>query len=139
MLSHRAALSCGAAVAVLCAGSQAVAQTQAFNVPAQPAVSGIPEFARQARVQIIAPARDLEGVRTRAVVGEMDARAALRRLLEGTPLRIATDTGQLITLRSANAGAAAGGTGVVTGAVLDPATGEYLRNATVLVVAAVGA
>ena len=51
-------------------------------------------------MQIIAPARDLEDVSTQAVVGQMEVRAGLLRLLEGTPLRIASDTGQLITLRS---------------------------------------
>lgn len=133
MFSHKAFLSCGTAAVVLCVASQAVAQNRVFDVPAQSAVSAIPEFARQAQVQIIAPARDLEGVRTQAVVGEMDVRTALRRLLAGTPLQVATDTGQLITLRSQAGGAAAGAHGGVSGTILDPATGEYLRNATVQV------
>lgn len=131
MFSHKALLSCGAAAVVLCASSQAVAQTRAFSVPAQPAVTAIPEFARQAQVQIIAPARDLEGVRTQAVSGDLDVRVALRRLLEGTPLQVATDTGPLITLRSRERGAVASGPGAIAGTVLDPATGEYLRNATI--------
>lgn len=138
MISYRELLSYGAAAAVLAAGSQAAAQVREFNVPAQSAVTGIPEFARQAQVQVLAPARDLDGVATQAVVGEMDVRAGLRRLLEGTPLRIASDTGQLITLTSERPVADAARAGAVTGAVIDPATGEYLRNATVEVVAADG-
>jgi TonB-dependent receptor len=136
MLSHKSFLSCGAAMAVVFVSSQAAAQARDFNVPAQAAVSGIPEFARQARVQIIAPARDLEEVSTQAVVGQMEVRAGLLRLLEGTPLRIASDTGQLITLRSVRGEATTHG--AVAGTVIDPATGEYLRNATVEVEAADG-
>src|SRR3546814_8754548 len=65
--------------------------------------------------------------------GRMDARAALRRLLAGTPLQIASDSGQVITLRSSRSSGTKqrAETGVVTGQVLDPATGEYLRNATI--------
>src|SRR5688500_14509593 len=130
MISYRTLLSGGAAVAVLCAGSQAIAQTRTFNVPAQPAVTAIPEFGRQAQVQILAPARELEEVRTPAVVGRMDARVALGRLLEGTSLRVATDTGPLITLRTAaSAPRPQDGTGAISGQIIDPATGEYMRNA----------
>lgn len=136
MLSHKSILSCGAALAVVFVSSQAAAQAREFNVPAQAAVSGIPEFARQARVQIIAPARDLEGVGTQAVVGQMEVPAGLRRLLEGTPLRIASDTGQLITLRSVRDAETT--PSAVAGTVIDPATGEYLRNATVQVETADG-
>jgi iron complex outermembrane recepter protein len=138
MSSYKAFLAHGAAAAVLCVAAPAFAQTRAFKVPAQPAVSAIPEFARQAGVQILAPARDLEGVRTLAVVGDLEVRAALGRLLEGTPLRIAADTGGLITLRSTTT-VAQGGDGEISGAVLDPVTGEYLRNATVHVVDSDGA
>ncbi|KAK0330997.1 hypothetical protein LTR94_030634, partial [Friedmanniomyces endolithicus] len=66
----------------------------------------------------------------------MDVRAGLLRLLEGTPLRIASDTGQLITLHSVRRSVAA--PGAVAGTVIDPATGEYLRNATIQVEAANG-
>src|SRR3546814_12907676 len=70
----------------------------------------------------------------------MDARAALRRLLAGTPLQIASDSGQVITLRSSRSSGTKqrAETGVVTGQVLDPATGEYLRNATIEVESADG-
>lgn len=139
MISYRTLLSGGAAVAVLCAGSQAIAQTRTFNVPAQPAVTAIPEFGRQAQVQILAPARELEEVRTPAVVGRMDARVALGRLLEGTSLRVATDTGPLITLRTAaSAPRPQDGTGAISGQIIDPATGEYMRNATIRVVGSDG-
>lgn len=136
MISHKTFLACGGAVAATCVAFQAQAQTRRFDVPEQPAVSGIPEFARQARLQIVAPARDLGGVNTRAVVGEMDTRAALHRLLEGTPLRVASDEGGLITLRSTRRSSAANS--VIEGQVLNPATGEYMRNAIVRVTASNG-
>ncbi|WP_324749809.1 TonB-dependent receptor [Sphingomonas sp. LY54] len=116
------------------ATAPAQAQVRAFDIPAQPAVKAIPEFALQAQIQIVAPARDLAGVQTPAIKGEMEARDALRRLIAGTPLEIAGDDGQVVTLRSTRAAATAdaeqaAGKGTVTGRVIDPATGEYLRNA----------
>lgn len=127
MMSHKALLACGSAVFVVCAFEQAQAQTRDFSIPAQPAVTAIPEFARQARIQVLASARDLEGVRTPAIVGELKVRDAMERLIAGSPLRIAADTGSLITLRSVRASAV----GVVTGTVSDPSTRDYLRNAVV--------
>lgn len=127
MMSHKALLACGSAVFVVCAFEQAQAQTREFSIPAQPAVTAIPEFARQARIQVVASARDLEGVRTPAIIGELKVRDAMERLIAGSPLRIAADTGSLITLRSVRASAV----GVVTGTVSDPSTRDYLRNAVV--------
>lgn len=138
MISRQSLLSCCAAVAVLSTASQAAAQVRSFNVPAQPAVTAIPEFARQAQVQIVASARDLDGVKTPAVVGDLDVRVALRRLLAGAPLEIASDSGDLITLRS-TAGSARQAAGALFGQILDPATGDYLRDARITVVAANGA
>ncbi|MFC5345249.1 TonB-dependent receptor domain-containing protein [Brevundimonas staleyi] len=138
MTSSKLLLSCGVAAAVSVMASQAAAQVRAFQVPAQPAVTAIPEFARQARVQIIAPARDLEDVRTQAVNGEMDLNDALQRLIAGTPLRVASRTDQLITLRSELRGNRQAGEGAVEGAVVDPVTGEFLRNAAIEMVAADG-
>lgn len=128
MYSNRSLLSCGVATLVLCVATQASAQTRSFSIPPQPAVSAIPEFARQARVQVIAPARDLAGVRSPGVSGELDVEVALARLIAGTPLRVATNEGGVIVLRTR---AAAGESGGLTGRVLDPASGQYMPNATI--------
>lgn len=136
MIAYKTLLHCGAA-AVVCVAAQAHAQARRFDIPAQPAVTAIPEFADQAQVQIIAPARDLAGVNTQSVMGEMDVRAALRRLISGTPLRIARDEGAIITLRSTTR-ASAGKMGALSGRVLDPLTGQYMANATIRVVTADG-
>ena len=132
-------LNCGVAVVALAIAAPACAQERIFDVPAQPAVRAIPELARQAQVQIVAPARDLQGISTPAVKGRMDVRTALRRLIAGTPLRIDSDDGQIITLRSST-GASTGagqvqgvGTGSVRGRVFNTATGDYVRNAEVRV------
>ncbi|UIJ46979.1 TonB-dependent receptor [Sphingomonas cannabina] len=139
MKSRHSILTCGAAIAALAIAAPAQAQERVFDIPAQPAVRAIPELARQAQVQIVAPARDLQGISTPAVKGRMDVRTALRRLIAGTPLRIDSDDGQIITLRSSSQGASNAeqgetiGTGGLRGRILNTATGEYVRNAEIRV------
>jgi iron complex outermembrane receptor protein len=97
---YRHTLSQAIALALGVAGlGTALAQTASFNVPEQDAATAIPEFARQANLQIIAPADKLNGIKTHTIVGAMDARTALKRLLEGTGLTIASDDGRTISLR----------------------------------------
>ena len=97
--SRKSILGCGVALAVLACGSAATAQQRSFNVPSQEAARAIPEFAQQAGIQIIAPATQLGGTRTRAVRGDMDTRQALNLLLQGTNLEIASNDGAVIVLR----------------------------------------
>lgn len=78
----------------------AAAQPKRFHIPSEDAVTAIPEFARQAGVQIIAPADALRGVRTPAVQGDLEPREALARLLQGTGLVVAGDDGRVITLHA---------------------------------------
>ncbi len=87
------------AMTVLLAGPRAYAQVVQFSLEAQDATTGIPEFARQAGLQIIAPADQLKGIRTHRVVGSLDAHEALRQLLEGTGLVVASDDGHTISIR----------------------------------------
>ena len=138
MHSRYSVLACGAAVIALAMAAPASAQERIFDIPAQPAVRAIPELARQGQVQIVAPARNLEGIRTPAVKGRMDVRTALRLLIAGTPLQIDSDDGQIITLRSSVQGTSGPtqsgvGAGMVRGRVLNTATGEYVRNAEIRV------
>lgn len=74
------------AVLVLAFGTAARAETHDFDVPAQDAARAIPEFARQANIQILAAGRILKGVRTKVVSGRLDVLAALRLLLRDTGL-----------------------------------------------------
>ncbi len=129
-----------AVLMALASAPHAMAQNRSFNIPAQPAVSAIPEFARQARIQIIAPAGSLDGIQTPAVVGEGDVRDTLRALLRVTDLEIKSDDGNVILLESKRMSTqdAAAGTGTVSGSVLDPATGGYLRDAIVRITSSAG-
>jgi iron complex outermembrane recepter protein len=92
-----------AALALLACALPAAAQQRTFDVPAQSATSAISAFARQAGLQVVAPADGLEGVRTQPLKGAMDARAALRKLIEGTGLEIVSDANGVIVLRRVTA------------------------------------
>jgi len=135
MISRSSLLACGASVVAMAIAAPAFAQERVFDVAAQPAVRAIPELARQGQVQIVAPARQLDGIQTPAVKGTMDVRTALRRLIAGTPLAIDSDDGQTITLRASAPGAARpqanASAGVIRGRVFNTATNEYVRNAEV--------
>lgn len=91
------AVALGMALAV----QAAHADPKPFDVPAQPAANAIPAFAKQAGVEIVAPADKLQGIRTVAVKGTMEFRDALAILLQGTGLEVASDDGRVIALRAA--------------------------------------
>lgn len=76
------------------------AQQRSFDIPASDASAALPEYARQAGVQIIAPGAQLRGLRTPAVKGTMDARVALRLLLADTGLHVAAANENTITLNA---------------------------------------
>src|SRR5690606_33967315 len=80
------------------------AAPRSFNLPAQEAVKAIPEFGRQAGVQVIAPADRLKGVRTVPVQGTLEVRDALSRLLAGCGLVAASADGRVIVLQAADDG-----------------------------------
>ena len=98
ILNMRTTLVCSTAALLAMVPAAANAQQRTFDLPAQAATKSIPEFARQAGVQIIAPGRKLRTVMTRAIKGQHDVRAALNALLLGTGLRIVADDGRTITI-----------------------------------------
>lgn len=75
------------------------AQQRSLALPAGKAVDTLPNFAIQSGLQIIAPSDGLVGVRTPALSGVYDVRAALRQFIRGTDLVIASDNGRTIVLR----------------------------------------
>ncbi|HUO23564.1 MAG TPA: TonB-dependent receptor [Caulobacteraceae bacterium] len=79
------------------------AQVQGFDIPSEPAVKSIADFARQSGLQVIAPTGQLRGVMTPAISGKLDARVALQRLLVNTGLQVSSDNGSIIVLRAATA------------------------------------
>ena len=90
-------MAAASAIALACAAQPACAQMRKFDVPAQDAVTAIPVFAKQAGVQIVAPA--VHGRTTKAVKGTMDVDAGLKQLLTGTGLVVGARSGQTISLR----------------------------------------
>lgn len=108
MMMRKQTLAGGVAgLALLACAAPAAAQQRTFDVPSQGAASAISAFARQAGLQVVAPADGLEGVRTPALKGVMDARAALRKLIDGAGLEIVSDSNGVIVLRRTAAPAAA--------------------------------
>jgi iron complex outermembrane receptor protein len=97
--SFTTVLASTVAVAAFLAATGASAQARSFNVPSEDAAKAIPEFARQAGIHISAPVSGLKGVRTPAITGQQDVRAALAKLLEGTGLEVASDDGATVVLR----------------------------------------
>lgn len=98
--SHIWSIGLGATMVAVMPGA-ASAQVRYFDVPAQPATTGIPAFARQAGVQIVAPTEALAGIRTPQVKGSFDTQQALRRLIARSGLEIVSTSGNAIILRRA--------------------------------------
>jgi|GEM_PF-3466336 len=92
-------LACGIALALPAA--PALAEPRAINIPSEEAAKSIPEFARQENIQIIAPVSQLHGIKTQAVSGRMELDEALKTLLVGTGLEVASNDGATIVLRRA--------------------------------------
>jgi TonB-dependent receptor len=85
--------------------SQAQELPRPFNIPAGVATTSIPEFARQAGINILASADILDGVPTNALVGDFVISEAVDRLLAGTNLigRLTTGGTVVILRRSLTA------------------------------------
>lgn len=83
---------------VFAAVQSAQAQTKEFNVPAQSATTGIPEFARQAGIQILVSETLVRGKKTAAVSGALTVERALSILLQGTGLTANSKDGATFTL-----------------------------------------
>jgi outer membrane receptor protein involved in Fe transport len=91
-------LACGIAIFALPA-TPAAAQSRAINIPSEEAAKSIPEFARQENIQIVAPVSQLHGINTPVVSGTMTLDQALKVLLVGTGLDVASNDGLTIVLR----------------------------------------
>jgi iron complex outermembrane recepter protein len=87
-----------AALLALASNQSARAQTKDFNVPGQSATTGIPEFARQAGIQILVSETLVRGKLTNAVTGSHDVASALSILLKDTGLVATSKDGATYTL-----------------------------------------
>lgn len=78
--------------------AEVVSTARSFSVPAGPAAASVPQFARQAGIQVLLSVEAAQGIRTNAVAGQLTPRQGLDRLLAGTGLRIATWRDGVVTL-----------------------------------------
>lgn len=83
----RDGLMVSVALGAVAVADAAWAQTKTFDLPAQPAATGVAAFARQADVQVLISAADANGKRTNAIRGAHTIPAALDLLLAGTVLK----------------------------------------------------
>ena len=103
LLPLASAIRGGLAATALCVAMPALAAPPQFDINGGRIEEVLPEFARQAGLQIIAPAAmgDEGRIEVGQLKGQMDPRQALNRLLSGTGLAVASDDGRTITLRAA--------------------------------------
>jgi iron complex outermembrane receptor protein len=99
-LSFKSTVACGVAASAIFFASAVLAQAKTFDIPSQAAAKSIPEFGRQAGLQITAPVSSLRGVRTPSVRGSLEPEAALALLLRGTGLVVVRNDGRTITLQA---------------------------------------
>ncbi|HJS11633.1 TonB-dependent receptor [Sphingopyxis sp.] len=102
-VSFERQLMAGAVViAAAAVSAPASAQTRNFDVPEQTASRGIPAFAKQAGVQILASGNLVAGKRTKQVRGRYPVEEGLKLLLDGTGLVASFNgSGQIITIQPA--------------------------------------
>jgi iron complex outermembrane recepter protein len=99
---HRYLMVGAAAIVASAVATPAMAQARTFKVAAQPASRGIPDFAKQAGIQILASGDVVKGKRTKAVKGSYSVEEGLRILLQGTGLVASSGNGTgIVTIRRA--------------------------------------
>jgi len=96
------------AVAPAVAHAQAAARI-AFNIPAGDTAQALNAFSRQAGVQILFPYDVAAKHRTAGLQGAYGREDAVRKLIEGSELEVASATAEVITLRQRSAGPLAAG------------------------------
>ena len=87
------------AAALFVTAGQAAAQN-VFDIPEQNASAAIQQFARQSDLQILAPSRVMQGVRTNAVAGVLEPLEALDQLIAGTSLTYVITGDSTVTIRA---------------------------------------
>ncbi|MER2178573.1 MAG: STN domain-containing protein, partial [Stenotrophomonas maltophilia] len=89
------------ALALAQSGPTSAASTLRFDIPAQPLSDALRAYMRQSGVQVAYPAALAEGVISSPVTGQMDAPAALLRLLQGSGLSMRQVGPDAVTLERA--------------------------------------
>src|SRR3546814_1410293 len=81
-------LASSASICVVEMPTPDAAQTRSFDVPAQPAETGVPELGRQAEIQIAAARRFNQDLRTNEARGTMTVNEARSKFLSRTGLAV---------------------------------------------------
>jgi len=118
-----------ASVAAGAIAGPAYAEVKQFEVAAQPAATGIPEFGRQADVQILAAEAAVRGKRSHAVSGALTLNQGLGQLLAGTGLTVSSNDGHTVTLAAASTTPALLVSGAAAPATADPLIEEIIVTA----------
>jgi iron complex outermembrane recepter protein len=71
--------------------AHAIADTQRIDIPAGSLLTALETLAKQANVDLVYQDAQVQGLRTDGVAGDLSARDAVVKLLEGTPLKIRQD------------------------------------------------
>ncbi|WP_165357196.1 TonB-dependent receptor [Sphingosinicella sp. CPCC 101087] len=97
----------GAAFALLWSAPAMAQERQRYDLAEGDAAQRVQAVAIQSGVQVIAPSADLAGVRTRPVAGEYTPAEALRQMLAGTGLEVASGSGGALVVTRPSAGSTA--------------------------------
>ncbi|WEK43730.1 MAG: TonB-dependent receptor [Candidatus Sphingomonas colombiensis] len=92
------ASSAALAVAALSQPAMAQTQTMRFDIPAQPLGEALQAFSKQSGYRLLFPSANVASRRAPAVVGSYAAENALARILDGSPLRVASINGRVVAL-----------------------------------------
>ncbi len=123
-------LASTAAVVCMVQAGSALAQTRTFDVPAEPAAQGIPQFGQQAGIQVLSSAKAVAGKQTNAVKGDYSVDEGLAILLKGTGLEAAPkDASGIVTIRPAAQTAAVTGAAPAEDITQVVVTGTHIQGA----------
>lgn len=86
------------AIAASAIALPAAAQAVRFDIPAQPLGSALQAFSKQSGYRVLFPSKAVGMTRAPAVIGSYAAQTALERILEGTPLTVASINGRVVAL-----------------------------------------
>ena len=103
MISGRACFGWLACGLLASAPALAVADSQRFDIPAQPLPAALKAFAAQAHIQLFYVYSVVANARGKAIQGELDTHEALEELLRDTGLQAVYQSDSEVTIRPADA------------------------------------
>jgi TonB-dependent receptor len=126
------------ALGVTPATAQQAPAQHPYNIAAQSLASALVEFSRQGDVVVTAQAHLTHGRASHAVRGTYTADQVLKLLLAGSGLSFQISPSGAYVITQAPRGERNTGRGSISGQVLDPATGDYKRDAIIRIATADG-